>query len=132
MRTLTLAIALFLIFSMTAFGQTRSKETFTLGVGKQKTAKKSRLKIKFIEVIEDSRCPIGVDCIWAGNAKIKVQITGSKRSQIFEFNTNLGPKGDIFDGWAITIENLTPYPHADKSIDPKSYKVKFTIARPSR
>ncbi|MGB7202120.1 MAG: hypothetical protein WBD16_07615 [Pyrinomonadaceae bacterium] len=115
---------------MTAFAQT--KETFTLKVGKQKTAKKSRLKIKFLSVTEDSRCPVGVDCIWAGNAKVKVQITGTHRSQIFEFNTNLGPKGDIFDGWAITIGNLTPYPHADKPLNPKSYKVKFAIERPSR
>lgn len=115
---------------MTAFAQTR--ETFTLGVGKQKTAKKSRLKIKFLEVTEDSRCPIGVDCIWEGNAKVKVQITGSHRSQIFEFNTNLGPKGDIFDGWAITIDKLTPYPQANKPIDPKLYRAKFVIERPSR
>lgn len=119
-----------MIFSITAFSQT--KETFTLGVGKQKTAKKSRLKIKFLEVTEDSRCPTGVDCIWAGNAKVKVQVIGSHRSQIFEFNTNVGPKGDIFDGWAITIDNLTPYPHADKPIDKRSYKVKFAIERPSR
>ncbi|MFN0138753.1 MAG: hypothetical protein ACKVQW_01535 [Pyrinomonadaceae bacterium] len=132
MRLLTLATALFFIFSMTAFGQARSRETLTLGVGKQKTAKKSRLKIKFLEVTEDSRCPTGVDCIWAGNAKVKVQIIGARRSQIFEFNTNLGPKGDIFDGWAITIDNLTPYPHADRPVDKKHYKVKFTIERPSR
>lgn len=118
--------------SMTGSAQTRTKETLTLGVGKQKTAKKSRLKIKFLEVIEDSRCPTGVDCIWAGNAKIKVQVVGSHSSQVFEFNTNIGAKGDIFDGWAITIDNLTPYPHADKPINPKSYKVKFTISRPSR
>jgi hypothetical protein len=115
---------------MTAFAQT--KETFTLGVGKQKTAKKSKLKIKFLAVTEDSRCPTGVDCIWAGNAKVKVQIIGSVRSQVFEFNTNLGPKGDIFDGWAITIDNLTPHPAADKPVDARLYKVKFTIERPSR
>lgn len=117
---------------MTAFSQTQTKETFTLGVGKQKTAKMSRLKIKFIEVTEDSRCPTGVDCIWAGNAKVKVQIIGSHRSQVFEFNTNLGPKGDVFDGWAITIDNLTPHPHADKPVDKKLYKVKFAIERLSR
>lgn len=115
---------------MTGFAQT--KETFTLGVGKQKTAKKSRLKIKFLEVTEDSRCPTGVDCIWAGNAKIKVQIIGSRRSQIFEFNTNIGARSTVFEGWGVGVDNLTPYPHADKPINPKSYKVKFTIVRPSR
>lgn len=130
MKTLALVTVFFVIFSVTTFAQT--KETFTLSVGKQKTAKNSRLKIKFLEVTEDSRCPTGVNCIWAGNAKVKVQIIGSHRSQIFEFNTTTGPKGDIFDGWAITIDNLTPYPHADKPIDKKLYKVKFAISRLSR
>lgn len=115
---------------MTTFAQT--KETFTLGVGKQKTSKKSKLKIKFLEVTEDSRCPTGVNCIWAGNAKVKVQVIGSHRSQIFEFNTNIGPKGDVFDGWAITIDELTPYPHANKEVDKKTYKVQFVVSRPSR
>jgi hypothetical protein len=132
MKTLALATALVIMVSMTGFAQTRTAETFTLDVGKQKTAKKSRLKIKFLEVTEDSRCPTGVDCIWAGNAKIKVKIVGSHSSQIFEFNTNMGPKGDIFDGWAITIDKLTPYPQANKEIDKKCYRVEFAISRPSR
>jgi hypothetical protein len=31
--------------------------------------------IKFVEVLEDSRCPKDVTCIWAGRAKILVEIT---------------------------------------------------------
>lgn len=119
-----------MIFSMTAFAHTN--ETITLNVGKQKTAKKSRLKIKFLEVTEDSRCPTGVNCIWAGNAKVKVKIIGARSSKEFEFNTNMGPKGDTFEGWAITIDELTPAPHADKPVDPKSYKAKFTVTRLQR
>lgn len=132
MKTLALAIAFVVMVSINGFAQTRTKETVTLGVGKQKTAKKSRLKIKFLEVIEDSRCPTGVDCIWAGNAKVKVKIIGSHSSQVFEFNTNIGAKGDIFDGWAITIDKLTPYPRADKEIDKKTYNVELSISRLTR
>ena len=115
---------------MNAFAQ--SKETFTLNVGKQKTAKKSRLKIKFLGVTEDSRCPVGVNCIWAGNAKVKVRIVGARSTKVFEFNTNSGPKGDIFEGWSIVVDSLTPEPHANKPINPKSYKAKFTITRLQR
>lgn len=115
---------------MTAFAQTT--ESFTLNAGKQKTAKKSHLKIKFVSVIEDSRCPVGVNCIWAGNAKVKVKIIGIRSSKEFEFNTNMGPKGDTFDGWSIVIDELTPAPVANKPLDPKSYKAKFTITRLQR
>lgn len=132
MKTLAFATALIIMVSMTSSAQTRPKEAVLVGMGKQKTAKKSGLKIKFLEVIEDSRCPTGVDCIWAGNAKVKVQIIGAVRSQIFEFNTNIGPQGDVFDGWSIRMTELTPAPVADKPLDTKTYKAKFTITRPSR
>ncbi|MDT0555480.1 hypothetical protein [Patiriisocius hiemis] len=32
------------------------------------------LTIKFLEVTEDSRCPKGVNCTWAGRAKILVEV----------------------------------------------------------
>ena len=32
------------------------------------------LSIKFVNVVEDSRCPVGVKCIWAGQAEIEVEI----------------------------------------------------------
>jgi hypothetical protein len=32
------------------------------------------LSIKFVNVAEDSRCPVGVECIWAGQAEIELEI----------------------------------------------------------
>jgi hypothetical protein len=32
------------------------------------------LSIKFLNVIEDSRCPVGVICIWPGQVKIELEI----------------------------------------------------------
>lgn len=31
--------------------------------------------VKFAEVIEDSRCPVNVTCVWEGRAKVKVEVT---------------------------------------------------------
>jgi hypothetical protein len=130
MKTTVFTLLFAFFFAMNVFAQT--SETLTLKASQQKTAKKSKLKIKFLSVTEDSRCPIGVNCIWAGNAKVKVKIIGVRSSKEFEFNTNAGPKGDIFEGWSITVDSLTPEPHADKPINPKSYKAKFTITRLQR
>lgn len=116
---------------MTVSAQTPG-ETIVVKAGQQKTAKKSGLKIKFISVIEDSRCPVGVNCVWAGNAKIKVMITGEHGSKTFEFNTTMGPKGDILDGWSIMLEELTPLPRADKKTRPRDYKATFNIVRLTR
>jgi len=38
------------------------------------------LSIKFVNVAEDSRCPVGVQCVWPGQAKIELEI---KRKDLF-------------------------------------------------
>jgi hypothetical protein len=131
MRTLALTVTLLLILGMTA-SAAQSTETIIVKAGQQRIARKSGLKIKFISVIEDSRCPVGVNCVWAGNAKIKVQITGEHGPKTFEFNTTMGPKGDILDGWSITIDSLTPQPRATKKPRPGEYRATFNIVRLSR
>lgn len=129
MKTLIATFALILAFVMTDYAQ--APEFVAAKVGKQVVAKKSKLKIKFVSVVEDSRCPEGVNCIWAGNAKIKVLISNGTTSQEFEMNSDLGPKGDSFSGWAIYLEELKPYPK--EGVTKKTaYYAKFKILRLTR
>ncbi len=116
---------------ITAFGQTSN--SFVLKCGRQKIDPTSKLTVKFISVLEDSRCPEGAQCIWAGKAKIKVEVT-SKRlgTKTFEFNTTMGPQGDRFDGWAINLDSLTPVPTVNGKPDDTDYKATFTIQRLTR
>jgi len=132
MKIFALALTLLFIFLGMTASEAQAQETLIVKAGQQRTAAKSKLRIKFISVIEDSRCPIGVDCIWAGNAKIKVQIIGERSTKMFEFNTTLGPNGDILDGWAITLEELTPVPNAKRKTNPKNYTATFKVARLTR
>lgn len=130
MKTIIATFALVFAFAMTGMSQT--PEYLTVKSGKQGIAKKSKLKIKFISLVEDSRCPEGVNCVWEGNAKIKVLISNGKTSKEFEMNTSLGPKGDSFSGWAIYLEELSPVPKSGSNIDPLTYKAKFKVIRLTR
>jgi hypothetical protein len=132
MKILALTLSILFIFGMTTSSSAQTAEMLTIKAGQQKVAKTSRLKIKFISVTEDSRCPVGVDCVWAGNAKVKVQIIGSRSTKEFEFNTTMGPKGDMLDGWAIYLEDLTPVPQANKKLNAKLYTAKFKVTRLGR
>ena len=123
-------IAIFAMTTITTAAQTT--DNVTVKAGQQKSAKRSKLKIKFVSVVEDSRCPIGVNCVWAGNAKIKVMVTSARGTETFEMNTGLGPKGNQYDGWAINLDSLTPLPRANVTTDPKSYQAKFTVTRLKR
>ena len=129
MKIIITTIALVFAFAISGIAQT--PEYLTVKVGKQGIAKKSKLRIKFVSVVEDSRCPTGANCVWAGNARIKVKISNGQTSQEFEFNSNDGPKGDSFDGWAVYLEELKPYPKAGKAQAGK-YQAKFKVIRLTR
>ncbi len=117
--------------SAVAFAQTT--DTVTLKLGKQAKAHHSRLKIRFVEVSEDSRCPERVACVWAGNARVKFEVTSrGGATKTFEANTGVGPKGDQFDGWAIELVSLTPLPTTKGKPEPKRYTATFTVTRLQR
>ncbi len=129
MKIIIATFALVFAFAMTGLSQT--PEYLTVKSGKQGIAKKSKLRIKFVSLVEDTRCPTDATCIWAGNAKIKVKISNGQTSKEFEFNSNDGPKGDSFDGWAVYLEELTPYPKQGKAVI-GHYKAKFKVIRLTR
>ena len=70
-----------------------------------------KIKIKFISVVEDSRCPMNVACIWAGNVKIKIAVSkGRKAAKTYEINSGLDPRVLTVNGYEITFVDLSPRP----------------------
>ena len=129
----TIIFTLIAILGLSTFAAAQSPDRLELKAGKEKTASRSKLKIKFISVLEDSRCPTGTQCVWAGNAKVKIRVTSKRMgTKEFELNTGMGAQGDQFDGYAINLESLTPSPTVNGKIDPKKYKAKLTITRLTR
>jgi len=129
----TLILTFVMILGIGGLVAAQTTDTLTLKPGQQKTSSRARIKIKFISVVEDSRCPIDVDCIWAGNAKIKVQVSGlSGGPKMMELNTTTGRRGDQYDFWAINLESLTPMPRSGRTIRPKDYRARFTVVRIQR
>ena len=53
-------------------------------VGFGETAYVDGPKVTPLELIEDSRCPKGVNCVWAGQVRIKVRVTGGSWSKELE------------------------------------------------
>ena len=45
--------------------------------------------LRFVDVVEDSRCPTGVTCIWGGRAKVRLSVSdpdGTEASQVLTLN----------------------------------------------
>ncbi len=135
MKTAVFAVFIGFLMAMTSYSQDIEPfkiETVTLKTGQQKTAKMSGLKIKFLGVTEDSRCPTDVECIWAGNAKLQFRITGEQGTKDYAFNSTIGQRGDQVGVWAVSIDTLEPVPHSKKKIAANAYCVKLQIVRLTR
>lgn len=101
-------------------------------IKKYKKFSRSKLKVRFVSLVEDSRCPEGANCVWAGNAKIKIEISNGRKKETFEVNTNLGPKGATFGGYAVNLIELKPTPKVNAKINRNSYTATFTVSRMTR
>jgi hypothetical protein len=103
---------------------------FTLKVGEQVSIREEGLKISFSLVKEDSRCPKGVNCIWAGNGKILLQVSkGRGKAASVELNTGIEPRQLRFQNYNIKLVNLDPYPEKDVTNRRERYVATLVVSK---
>ena len=130
MRTIFLALILTFVFSSFVSAKTQTISETKILINKQKIVTKDKLAIKFVSLIEDSRCPTDTNCVWAGNAKIQVKISkGKSAAKTFEINTNLDPQTVSFAGYDIKLVNLTPQPASNVRINRNGYTATFSVSQ---
>ena len=128
LKVLALAAALSVLAA--AASQKASGGAVEIRIGEEK--KIGGLLIAFEGVAEDSRCPEGVVCVWAGNARAHFTVTDrSGRRVEFDLNTGLQPRAQRFGGYTIKLEKLTPHPHVDREIKVDEY-VATVFVSPAR
>jgi hypothetical protein len=88
------------------------------------------LRLDFLGVPEDSRCPAVVECFWAGDAAVAIAVSlGMGPSFPDTLHTTLDPKAVLFGGYTITLVELTPYPQVPGPIPPADYAARFKVER---
>jgi hypothetical protein len=102
--------------------------TLTLQAGSSQIT--GGLMVKFVEVTQDSRCPINAMCIVAGDATVQLEFATDRRfaSQLLQA---VDPKKRTasFDGYSIEVKELYPYPDTTKPFNKADYKVTIAITR---
>ncbi len=121
MKDLAIAILLGITFAGIAVADSRQTSEFVVRVNQEKAVRGTRIRLKFIELIEDSRCPVDVQCIWAGNARIKVSLSKNGRSEIVELNTTVPKTSVQFGGYEFRFVGLSPSPRSNIRINRYGY-----------
>jgi hypothetical protein len=89
------------------------------------------IRIAFDGVSEDSRCPTGATCVWAGDAAATFTLEKPPAAALqstlhtngrFERQTN-------FDNVVIRLEDVRPYPKEGVAIAPGDYRATLVLTR---
>lgn len=133
MKGLIASLILVLGFvAVDAAGAYRKSESLRVQVNKEKRFAQSKLTVKFVELLEDSRCPVDTNCIWAGQARIKVRVSKGGRSHDLTLST-MGPTQSVnVEGYAIKLVGVSPVPRSDVRIDRNAYVANFEAEKLSR
>ena len=108
MRTIFL-ILVTALFPIAIAAQT--SERISLRPGQQKTTNLGRINVRFVRLVEDSRCPMNAKCIWAGNARVRVEVFKARMTRkTFELNSGRDPRVATYGGYEFRFEDLTPAP----------------------
>lgn len=91
-----------------SLGQSQVGEELFLDPGESATVQD--LTIRFVEVPEDSRCPLGVTCVWEGNATVALETVYQGVEMPVALNTVSGSRSAVVGPYTIDLLRLDPYP----------------------
>ncbi len=90
------------------------------------TAKIDDVRISPLKLLEDSRCPKDVQCVWAGQVRITAVVTWQARVQQVELTQ--GKPVPVANGTLILVE-VTPEKRSNVTISPRDYRFGFKFMR---
>ena len=120
-----LPLAIALALSGCVSYHTASDGLVRAGLG-ESAALPNGARVTPLQVLEDSRCPAGVQCVWAGQVRLSVRIDRNGTSSAAEL-VSRKPMA-LADG-TIELVEVAPAKRKDAAIYPEDYRFGFAFTR---
>lgn len=111
-----------------------NKDYITFSACKNFTVNTQTVNVCFENVVSDSRCPEGGDCIWEGCGIVALKVTMGAETHTIQLSTLLRKMPQIpsidttINNVKIKLEDLTPYPCLNcHTPSTDNYKVKLKL-----
>ncbi len=104
-------------------------EVFDIAVGQTVMVRGEKVEVGFTTVAEDTRCPVDVHCVAAGNARIVVALRNGQESGSSELNTTVEPRSSMLLGYSIRLVDLKPYPLSTRQTEPGEYVATLVVTK---
>jgi hypothetical protein len=109
----------------------RKNDTIIIGLNELFYDKVFDFRLQIDSVLEDSRCPNGAECIWAGNAKVQLDliVEGNYHYQ-FNLNTNgISQRDTTIREINYKLIDVLPYPDIHIKYGYDAYRVKILATK---
>jgi hypothetical protein len=103
-------------------------EEFTLAREESAVLEDRAFAVRFLGVVHDSRCPVNVQCISAGNAVVRLRLSDSGLEDV-ELNTTVGPKEATQAGYTVHLVALRPETTAGRRIRQGMYRAVLRVTK---
>ncbi len=107
-------------------------EPFLLCFGTTAFQTGQNFNVKFSDLVEESRCPTDVVCVWAGRASVALTLTheGTVETDTLSIGDFFGTShtdSTVFAGYKIKLLDVLPAPVSTNQTAEEDYKVKLLI-----
>lgn len=99
--------------------------TGTPTAGLLETANVESLFVTPIAVVEDSRCPADVQCVWAGRLIVRTEVRGGSWTKTLDLT--MGSGQHVADG-EITLVSAAPAKNRRQAIQPGDYRFTYSFS----
>ncbi|HEU4559648.1 MAG TPA: hypothetical protein VFS20_17480 [Longimicrobium sp.] len=93
----------------------RLDEPFRLAQGETASVGDERLAVRFAEVVSESRCPVGVQCVRAGEARVRfeLRLPGAEPEAVILATEGAQPRHASYGAYDVHLVTLEPQPRTD-------------------
>ncbi len=115
--------------SATTTGQAETR--VTLAIGQSVSPNGFAAEVTLVDVTDDSRCPTGANCVWAGDATVTLRVrpTNGQAESIALHTSGPEARAGQAAGLRLTLERLDPLPTAGQATSRDDYRVAILISR---
>ena len=103
---------------------------FELVPGKTVQLSGTGVRVTFLEVVNDSRCPVDVVCITAGDAEVRLAVVGEGEDRAVSLHTMQEPRSTTVGAVRLELTGLVPSPRSTVTTPPGDYRASIRWSSP--
>jgi hypothetical protein len=102
---------------------------FALAPGESAAVEGTSLRLQFVRVSADSRCPADAVCIHQGDAVVHLRAADGRLANYELHTSDRSRSAVVHAGFRVELERLEPYPFSRRPIQPADYRALLIVTR---